>query len=226
MDSRIRSEAEVTCLVHEVIKSEDFDHNHFTGFNAHTEMKHFDKSKITPGDESDSTLDLAQDAWKESTVSILVPTREQCAGGNGQEFAIPGFFHHSLTSVICVVFTEKAAKWFHLTPFKHIWKSPLSDREQHVYDKLYTSNTWITVHDKIQKQRQDDRCKLEHVIAGLMLWSDVTHLAQFGTTSAWPIYLFFRNQSKYVQACPNSRACHPITFIPTASFSGFMRPLF
>ena len=127
MGSRIKSKAEVTRLVHKVIKSEDFNHNHFTGFNVHTEMKHFDKSEITPRDESDSTLDLAQDAWKESTVSISVPTRERCAGGNGQEFVIPGFFHCSLTSVIRVVFAEKAAKWFHLTPFKRIWKSPLSD---------------------------------------------------------------------------------------------------
>ena len=41
-----------------------------------------------------------------------------------------------------------------------------------------------------------------------MFWSDATHLAQFGNASAWPIYLFFGNQSKYIQGCPNSGACH------------------
>ena len=167
--SRIKSEAEVTRLVDEVLKSEDFDHDHFIGFNAHTEMKHFDKSEIAPGDKSGITLNLAQDGWKESTVSISVPTRERCASGNRQEFTIPGLFHHSLTGVIHAVFAEKAAKWFHLTPFRHIWKSSLSGQEQCVYDELYTSDAWITAHDEIQKQRQDDGCKLECVVAGLML---------------------------------------------------------
>lgn len=220
--SRRKSEAEVTRLVHEVINSKDFDRNHFIKFNAHTEMKHFDKSENAPDTESDSTPHLSQDAWKESTISISVPTRERHAGGNGQDFVIPGLFHRSLTGIIRAVFTEKAAKWFHLTPFKRIWKSPLSGQEQRVYDELYTSDTWITAHDEIQKQRRDDGCKLERVIAGLMLWSDATHLAQFGTASAWPVYLFFGNQSKYVRAGPNPGACHPVAFIPTVSLLGLI----
>jgi hypothetical protein len=190
-----KSKAEVTRLIHEVIRSEDFNRNHFIGFNTHTEMKYFDKSENAPGHESDSIY-LSQDAWKESTVSISVPTRERHADGNGQDFAISGLFHCSLTGIICAVFAEKAAKWFHFTPFKRVWKSP-SGQEQRVYDELYTSDAWITAHDKIQKQRRDDGCKLKRVIAGLMLWSDATHLAQFGTASAWPVYLFFGNQSKY-----------------------------
>lgn len=193
--SRRKSKAEVTRLIHEVIKSEDFNHNHFIRFNVHTEMKHFDKAKNTPGTESDGMLNLSQDAWKESTISISVPIREQHVGG--QDFMVPGLFHHLLAGIVHTVFIEKAAKWFHLTPFKRVWKSPLSGQEQHVYDELYTLDAWITAHDEIQKQRQDNKCKLEHVITGLMLWSDAMHLAQFGTASVWPVYLFFGNQSKY-----------------------------
>ena len=217
--SKQKSEAEVTRLVHEVFHSEDFDRSHFIGFNAHTEMKHFDNSENIPGSKLDTVPSPVQDTWVESTISISVPTRERCPGGNGQEFVIPGLFHRLLTAIIHMVFAEKAAKWFHLTPFKRIWKSPLSGEEQHVYDELYTSDAWIAAHDEIQKQRRDDGCKLERVIAGLMLWSDATHLAQFGSASAWPIYLFFGNQSKYVRACPNSGACHPVAFIPTVSFA-------
>ena len=79
------------------------------------------------------------------------------------------------------------------------------------------SDAWITAHDDLQKQQRDDGCTLERVIAGLMFWSDATHLAQFGHASAWPVYLFFGNQSKYVRGQPNSGACHPIAFIPTVS---------
>ena len=208
-----KSEAEVTCLVHEVIQAKDFDHVHFDGFSAHTQMSHFDKF------ESATSADLQQDGWKESSVDILVPTWEHSPDGNGQPFTIPGLFHHSLTGVIHAVFTEKAAKWFHLTLFKRIWKSPATGQEQHLYDKLYTSDAWINTHNDLQKQQRDDGCTLEHVIAGLMFWSDATHLAQFGNTSAWPMYLFFGNQSKYIWGHPNSGACHPITFVPTVSLS-------
>ncbi|KAG2056611.1 hypothetical protein BDR06DRAFT_981320 [Suillus hirtellus] len=48
-----------------------------------------------------------------------------------------------------------------------------------------------------------------------MFWSDSTHLAQFGSTSTWPLYLFFGNMPNYVHSRPNSAACHPVAFIPT-----------
>ena len=110
-----------------------------------------------------------------------------------------------------------AAKWFHFTPFKHIWKSPVTGQEQRLYDELYTSDAWNKAHDDMQKQRRDDGCNLEHVIAGLMFWSDGTQLAQFGHAKAWPVYLFFGNLSKYRRASV-SGACHPIAFIPPVSF--------
>ena len=221
--SRQKSEAEVTHLVHKVIQTKDFNHNDFIGFNAHTEMRHFDKSETAPGPDSMPVPIQVPDTWKKTGVSISVPTREQHTGpdGNGKTFFIPGFFHRSLTGVIHTAFTEKAAKWFHLSPFKCIWKSPISGQEQRVYDELYTLDTWIAAHDEMQKQRCDNGCKLEHVIAGVMLWSDATHLAQFGSASAWPVYLFFGNQSKYTRACPNSGACHPVTFIPTVCFAQY-----
>ena len=124
--------------------------------------------------------------------------------------------YQSLVSVIQTAFSEPISKWFHFTPFKRIWKSP-SGREQRVFDELYSSNVWNKVHDKIQKQKRTDNCQLERVVAGLMFWSDSTHLAQFGHSSAWPIYLFFGNLSKYICASPASGACHPIAFIPPVS---------
>lgn len=50
------------------------------------------------------------------------------------------------------------------------------------------------------------------------MWSDLTHLAQFGHMTAWPIYMFFGNLSKYARHTPDSGACHPIAFIPEVSF--------
>jgi hypothetical protein len=172
-------------------------------------------------DSSEAKLDVndiyRRDGWKEVAAEILVPTREKNLNGNGRVFTVPGFQYRPLTAVIHAAFSEAASKWFHFTPFKRFWKSPVTGQEQRLHDELYTSDAWIQAHDDLQKQRRDDGCKLEKVIAGLMFWSDSTHLAQFGNASAWPVYLYFGNQSKYTRACPTSGACHPIAFIPTAS---------
>ncbi|KAL4247850.1 hypothetical protein ABKN59_007538 [Abortiporus biennis] len=47
-----------------------------------------------------------------------------------------------------------------------------------------------------------------------MLYSDSTHLAVFGTTSLWPVYLSFGNQSKYERAKTTSNALHHIAYLP------------
>jgi hypothetical protein len=146
--NRQKSEAEVTCLVHEVIQSDNFDHHHFDGFNARTQMKHFDKSEDVADEHN---AGLKQDGWKESSVDISVPTQERNPDGNGQNFTISGLFHCTLTDVIHAVFTETAAKWFHLTPFRRIWRSPITGQEQRLYDELYTSDAWIRAHDELQK---------------------------------------------------------------------------
>ncbi|KIK75785.1 hypothetical protein PAXRUDRAFT_784545 [Paxillus rubicundulus Ve08.2h10] len=151
------------------------------GFNVHTETKCFDASERVHNPDDI----FSADGWKETTVEIQVPTREKCPEGNGKPFLIKGLMYRPLMSVIQAGFSEAMSGWFHLTPFKQIWKSP------------------------------DDDCPLERVIAGLMFWSDSTHLAQFGNASAWPIYSFFGNLSKYKRASPNTGPCHPVAFIPS-----------
>ncbi|KAG2055844.1 hypothetical protein BDR06DRAFT_1044714 [Suillus hirtellus] len=169
-------------------------------------------------------LSEAKDGWKETATEILVPTRERNLSRNGQLFTIPGFQYRLLTAVICAAFSEAASKWFHFTPFKRFWTSPVTGQEQCLYDELYTSDAWIGAYNDLQKQKRSDSCPLERVIARLMFWSDSMHLAQFGNASAWPVYLFFGNQSKYMCACPTSSACHPVAFIPTLpeSIKGFI----
>jgi hypothetical protein len=46
--------------------------------------------------------------------------------------------------------------------------------------------------------------KLEPVVASVMVWSDATHLANFGDASLWPFYVYFGNQSKYSQGKPTA----------------------
>lgn len=163
-----------------------------------------------------------RDDWRRTSVEILLPARQKQpkAGGPSHPFTVPGLMYRPITSVISAAFSEPIAKLFHLTPFKRVW-NPTTGPSQRLYDELYSSDAWIKAHDEIQKQRRIDNCQLERVVAGLMLWSDSTQLAQFGHPAAWPIYLFFGNLSKYIRASPASGACHPIAFIPSVCRPSF-----
>jgi len=46
-------------------------------------------------------------------------------------------------------------------------------------------------------QHPNDDPDTEVAILAMLFWSDLTHLASFGTASLWPIYLYFGNLSKY-----------------------------
>ena len=188
-----KTNAEVTRLVCDVLKAPDFKIVDLSTFDASRETARFDAAEreIPPEDP------FGIDRWKHTSIDISVPTREKRKEGNSVVFAVDGLRYRPILDVVRAVFAQASSRKFHFTPFKRLWKSPLTGREQRVYDELYASDAWNQAHDEIMKQRRGDGCKLERVVAGLMLWSDSTQLAQFGHASAWPIYLFFGNLSKY-----------------------------
>ncbi|KAF8189081.1 hypothetical protein K438DRAFT_2144948, partial [Mycena galopus ATCC 62051] len=202
--SNQKSEAEATRFVNDVIHAPDFVKEDLLGFNAHTENMRFDKA-------SSADAPWNQDGWKEIDVDIKIP-----AGKNlpPHKFTVPGLHRRSIVEVIKSAFTDASARDFHLIPFKRLAKSA-SGVITRIYDEVYTCNAWIEVHNALQKLPAEPGCKLERVIAGLMFWSDSTHLADFGTAKAWPIYMYFANLSKYTRARPNSGACHHIAYIPS-----------
>ena len=212
-----KSSAETTRLVHDVLLTKDCKLEDLSGFNAETAIKNMDKSEAAltlDRQFTDSTLKW--DGWETNVdVKIQVPLHKKCSEGNSKTFTVPDLVYHPLVSVIQAVFTDPILKWFHLTPFKRIWKSPATGREQRLYDELYTSDAWNKAHDELQKQWRVDG--LEWVIAGLMFWSDGTQLAQFGHATAWLVYLFIGNLSKYKHASANSGLCHTVAFIPSVS---------
>lgn len=145
-------------------------------------------------------------------ISIPVPVK----GSLPRPFKVPGLHHRSIVDVIKATFGAVAALPFHLTPFKRIHVNS-DGKETRIYDEVYTSEAFEEAHDKLQKRPAEPGCKLEKVIAGLMFWSDSTHLTNFGTASVWPLYMYYANLSKYIRAKPNSGACHHMAYIPYVS---------
>ena len=90
--SNQKSAAEVTRLANTVITADDFCPADLIGFNASTELKHFNDSE----NDMDPKNPFHQDGWLESSVTISVPMCDKNPAGNGQDFTIPNFFHRNL----------------------------------------------------------------------------------------------------------------------------------
>jgi hypothetical protein len=212
--SNMKSLAELDRLVNEVILAEDFDKAHLTGFRAMKEVDRLDDYQGDPADIRSSFL--SADGWIETSVKIRLPadgikhSSEEAAPG----FDVPGLFYRRPLEVIKSAFREASAERFHLTPYKMFFKSSPDEPAERVYSEVYSSPVMLEAHNAIKSNPPVAGCNLETVVAAVMLWSDSTHLASFGTASLWPVYMFFGNQSKYIRGKPTSFAAHHLAYIP------------
>jgi len=210
--SNMMSVAQLDKLVNEVILADDFDKADLKGFNAARELKRLDEYR-------EHTELPSKDGWKETSVNIRLPAEQvgHTSEGDAPEFEVKGVFYRPLTEVIVSAFQEAAAETFHITPFRLFWQHSEDEPAERVISELYNSDAMISEHQKIQAQPREPGCTLETVVGAIMLWSDSTHLANFGTASLWPIYAYFGNQSKYIRGKPTSFAAHHIAYIPSVS---------
>jgi len=206
-------ETKVVDLVKNVMLVEDFNRNHLRGFSVRQSLWELDKDKSRKGI-------TFPDDWINTDVTINIPTK--LGNDRPMPYTISGFHYRPLIEVIRAAFTDVQAGAFHLFPFKRLWKDSLDGHQEWIYDELYTSDAWLEAQDGIHKLPREFGCRLEHVIAGLMFFSDATHLANFGTAKAWPLYVYFGNLMKYVHSSPTSGSCHLIGFLPSVSCPNFL----
>ncbi|PPQ82246.1 hypothetical protein CVT25_008397, partial [Psilocybe cyanescens] len=129
---------------------------------------------------------------------------------------IPNVYHRSLVEAIVSAFKDESSVSFHYTPFRSFWKPTSTSTPERVITELYNSDVFYEEHVKImQQQPEPGQPSLENAIAAMMMWSDSTHLANFGNASLWPIYMLFGNQSKYSRCKPSSFASHHVAYIPS-----------
>jgi len=203
------SETKVSQLVKDVILAEDFDRKHLEDFSVRRSLRELDKEENGDGV-------FFPDDWIQTSVTINIPTKSREDGP--LPYTIPGLHYRPLVDVIRAAFADVQARAFHLMPFQRLWKDPLEGHQERIYDELYTSDAWLEAQDNLQKLPKEPGCSLERVVAGLMFFSDATHLANFGTAKAWPLYMYFGNLTKYARSSPQSGACHLVGFLPSVSF--------
>ncbi|KAG2360252.1 hypothetical protein BDR07DRAFT_1289998, partial [Suillus spraguei] len=204
--SHHKFEAEVSCLVKDVIQADDFNSRDLDGFSVRKSLHALDASG---GDETVTFLDN----WLETNITLNIPMKS--TDNPLKLYSVPGFHYWPLVGVIHSAFTDIQANAFHLLPFKHLWRDPLDGYQEWLFDELYTSDSWLKAQDNLQRQSREPSCSLECIIAGLMFFSDATHLAAFGTAKAWPLYLYFGNLTKYAHSALKSGACNLVGFLPS-----------
>ncbi|GJE96476.1 hypothetical protein PsYK624_126730 [Phanerochaete sordida] len=88
---------------------------------------------------------------------------------------------------------------------------------ERLYSETYNANYLLAEDAKIRQMPRnpaDEGLDIEYCVAPCAVWSDSTHLANFGTAALWPIYLYPGSLSKYVRSRPSSFAAQHVCYIP------------
>jgi hypothetical protein len=194
-------------LVQNVICAEDFDRSDpaIAEFSAERELARLDGF-------------ASEDGWRTGAVKVEVPITGLKAKDRDPErhtYSIPGVYWRSLTEVIRTFFEETPLDKLHLTPFLMFWTGPSGCES--VFSELYNSSAMYNEYVKLRTSLLG-KTNMPVVIAAMMLWSDSTHLANFGTASLWPVYLYFGNVSKYIRNKISSFSAYHIAYIPKVRY--------
>lgn len=88
-----------------------------------------------------------------------------------------------------------------------------------VRSEIYDSDAMLADDAEMRRQPREagDPDDLEYTIVPWLMWTDGTHLANFGTASLWPGYGYSGSQSKYTRGKPTAFAAHHFVYIPSVS---------
>ena len=183
------------------------------GFKAATELHRLDRFAAESS--------IAGGPWKTGSVQIKMP----CMRANkpafttetdAPEFEIPGIRYRSLVDLLTSKLQNPTTSGsFVNTPFSEWWCPPGSNTPIRIYGEAYSSDATIRMFEEIKRIPPPvDDPQVESVIVLLMLGSDATHLANFGTASLWPLYLFFGNMSKYTSSRPSEFPASHLAYLP------------
>lgn len=213
--SSTKSLADLDQLVNDVVLAKDFNWDDLRDFNASYEGRRMDKAQAS----SESPQLSAADGWHEASLEIPIPCEKVKFPSevDAPKFTVQGLYYRKFTEVIKSAYEEVSAKSFHTQPFKLFWQPDEDQPPERIISELYTADAMLAEDEKIKTAPQPPGCTLETVVAAIMLWSDSTHLANFGNAALWPIYMFIGNLSKYTRAKATSFSAHHLAYIPKVS---------
>jgi hypothetical protein len=201
-------------FVKNVLKAPDFRLEDIPdNFDLRAELKKLDNT------DDNSTSPFSTSAvWKEATVSIPLPAEGQVheSEATAPQLKVNGVLHRDIIEVIRLAFTHPDSESYHYTPTQAFWKPTPESKPERIYSEVYDSDAFWEEHERIMASNPPSD-GIQTAVAAIMLYSDSTHLANFGSASLWPFYLYLGNQSKYERAQPSQYAAHHLAYIPYVS---------
>jgi Plavaka transposase len=154
--------------------------------------------------------------WRTSPVTISAPFHRFTDRPGARDYTAATFHYRSLISVIREKLVNSIDnRHFHYEPYELVWKPTDNSQAVRVHGELYTSPAFIDAHCSLQNSPLEPGCDLPRIVVALMFWSDSTHLTNFGNTKLWPLYMFFRNESKYRRCKPSCNVCEHVAYFET-----------
>ena len=212
--SNSKSAPEIDRLVHEVILSPDFRIEDLNSFSTARELGAIDRYDEQRQDSDSTYLFSLNDGWIETSIEIPLP----CEGfsfkseDDAPKYRVNGVYYRKPMEIIKATLNDPFIETYHWTPHEEYWKPSKDARAERIYSELYNSDAFIKEHQRIAQDNVNRG--LETVVLSIMFWSDSTHLANFGTASLWPIYMYFGNQSKYIRSKTTSFSANHLAYIP------------
>ncbi|KJA13356.1 hypothetical protein HYPSUDRAFT_115550, partial [Hypholoma sublateritium FD-334 SS-4] len=166
-------------------------------------------------DSEDVWIDEPDAGWKETSITLPIPFHKNMLNPGLQQYTFPPFCHRSIVSVLKEKMSnQRDFQQFHLEPYELRWqrKDTPDTESTRVHGELYTSAAFLEAHEEIQSAVGEPGCSLPRVLIGLMFGSDGTQLTSFGSTSLWPCYMYFGNESKYRRCRPTCNLCNHIAY--------------
>ncbi|KAI0715990.1 hypothetical protein C8T65DRAFT_606466 [Cerioporus squamosus] len=215
-----KTPGELNSLIREVFLAPEYCREDLVGFDANRENKRLDEHTAT------SDAFSADDGWRKASVFIRLP-KEGRAYASEQDaplFEVKNVFVRSFREVITAAYKDRSVKRFHWFPFQWFWQQRSASPDapppppERLISETYNSDAMLRLHEEIQRKARTDRepedaDDIEYVVAPVQIYSDSTHLANFGTASLWPIYLFFGSLTKYIRSRPTAFAAHHLAYI-------------
>src|SRR6266403_1696630 len=193
----------------------DLDASDLGNFNATVENKSIDSYLST----TSGAMFHCEDGWLNSSIQIHLPLdKKKMLETDATQFEVRGIYHRDIIDVISSVYQSDVVQSFNLILFKEFWTPSEGTPPERLYGEIFSSQMMLNIDNDICKRCLEvdlDPHILKTISVPILLYSDSTHLANFGTASSWLIYLFFGSQSKYVHNMPTLYACHHIAYMPS-----------
>ena len=217
--SNLKSDGEIQRLVDEVILDDRFRKEDLEGFSVKREKKRLDEYSANGGPFNTG------DGWREASITLHMPKTgvKHASEADAPSYTVTGVWLRDFMEVIKAGYRDSISDKYHFFPFRLFRRRSTADNSdappERLWSEVYNSDAMLREHEELQAQPRnpEDDDGVEYAIAPLLVYSDSTRLANFGTASLWPIYNFFASLTKYLRLKPTMFAAHHLAYIPPVS---------